>query len=798
MICSSPYKFEAPWDRFEFATHVMNTGAKLVVVSMAWITHEDQRTFIQKPDEPDMDTLTYWISRLEPIIRTESDEEVIVIFANRTGVEEDATYAGTSAIVGVQSGEVRVYGILGRGEKRLLVVDTEDQPFAKLVYCPEAKTSKNAVPETSKPVDRETPRETNGGGPNSRTTSEPVPSKLRQAGAETSIRAHVPAPENRSSPPKRDDLSVKIYEKNQLDKQYGKPGVHTPSGPSPTPYNIRPLFPNQPAGFDAQTHNDADLLAYYNYKGPMTGGDEPLLIDPEATARRFGLVRNVSPSQGSESPRSDYSISSSKMYWNPREQSEVKPTPRPRLGNSEQMISDFNSMTFDESKRHSARSDVAVWNNEPGHPRGAISFPTASQEPKLRSTLHTTERNRSLDQNGSRYVNRSRHGPPGMSKSRNDSRSERKDRSVPSILPMPDMVAACERFEEFAQLAETAQGRFDSMRESSKSVGPVPLEKDSRTANPSRQRSVRPPSRSKVKRKPSKGSMSVPFAIDSGPARGTNRSNANLNMHERSMSTSAIDPPILRPASRSRINSEMKRGRGADINAPIPDNAVLGSRIHSVLSASQEHRAMSRGRTQSARPLDTHSADPMRSRNTRRDAHKRHESAQDAVDLAQYRMIEEYPSKKCPVHGSRSRSRAGHRSSSRQKSSGTPRMRQQAFQQGRENQTTTQTPPSTGNRRVPESVRVPFKLTTDLAKPSRGTESLAFQGQHRPSGSVSAVPSSASTLSPGQDPQTPVAMILVSDNGGQQPHPQVPWLSGVEGVGRDTEVNLVKPLSVGY
>lgn len=75
-----------------------------------------------------METLSYWLARIEPLIRAETEGEIIVVFANRTGIEEEAVYAGTSAVLGIQAGEVKVYGILGRGEKELLVVDTSKRP----------------------------------------------------------------------------------------------------------------------------------------------------------------------------------------------------------------------------------------------------------------------------------------------------------------------------------------------------------------------------------------------------------------------------------------------------------------------------------------------------------------------------------------------------------------------------------------------------------------------------------------------------------------------------------------------
>jgi protein N-terminal amidase len=97
---------------------------------MAWLTRENPRSYSRSPKDPDMETLSYWLARIEPLIRAETDDEIIVVFANRTGIEEEAVYAGTSAILGIQAGEVKVYGILGRGEKELLVVDTNKSPQA--------------------------------------------------------------------------------------------------------------------------------------------------------------------------------------------------------------------------------------------------------------------------------------------------------------------------------------------------------------------------------------------------------------------------------------------------------------------------------------------------------------------------------------------------------------------------------------------------------------------------------------------------------------------------------------------
>jgi protein N-terminal amidase len=108
---------------------------------MAWLTREDARSYSRCPKEPDMETLSYWLARMEPLIRAETEGEIICVFANRSGTEDEAVYAGTSAVLGIHSGEVKVYGILGRGEKELLVVDTSKRPQAKLVSEPSSTAS---------------------------------------------------------------------------------------------------------------------------------------------------------------------------------------------------------------------------------------------------------------------------------------------------------------------------------------------------------------------------------------------------------------------------------------------------------------------------------------------------------------------------------------------------------------------------------------------------------------------------------------------------------------------------------
>ena len=134
---SSPYKLEAPWKDFEFAYHALDSDSNVIIVSMAWQTLQNPAQYLQNPLEPDLDTLVYWVQRFEPLVRSNNEDEIIFVFCNRTGTEYDATYTGTSAVLGVKLGEVFVYGVLGRGETELLIVDTSQPPRMKLTDADE-------------------------------------------------------------------------------------------------------------------------------------------------------------------------------------------------------------------------------------------------------------------------------------------------------------------------------------------------------------------------------------------------------------------------------------------------------------------------------------------------------------------------------------------------------------------------------------------------------------------------------------------------------------------------------------
>ncbi|KAM0275778.1 hypothetical protein ACHAQH_007401 [Verticillium albo-atrum] len=263
----NPYKFQAPWHAFEFAFHVLEYSSNFVIVSMAWMTREDSRMFSRMPNEPDMETLTYWVTRLEPLIRSENDEEIIVVFCNRTGTEDEAVYAGTSAVVGIHDGEVKVYGLLGRGEKELLVVDTDNPPYAKLLYRPDADSSEPAQGELQKisqsPAPgqqppkfheaRSSPKSEGAQEPSSAskppTSQAAIGSAINTATA-TSTKRTRPNPQIQipQYPTRRDPASSTSATSATSAKSTGSHDIPTPTAPSPTPQAVRPklIIPQSP------------------------------------------------------------------------------------------------------------------------------------------------------------------------------------------------------------------------------------------------------------------------------------------------------------------------------------------------------------------------------------------------------------------------------------------------------------------------------------------------------------------------------------------------------------------------
>jgi protein N-terminal amidase len=120
----NPYRFEAPWNAYEFANHVIESRAQLVILSMAWLTRLSPQELRELPLRPDNETLQYWIDRFYPV-HLSSGGPVFIVFANRCGIENAACYAGTSALICFKDGKGYIYEMLGKWEEKCMVIDLQ-------------------------------------------------------------------------------------------------------------------------------------------------------------------------------------------------------------------------------------------------------------------------------------------------------------------------------------------------------------------------------------------------------------------------------------------------------------------------------------------------------------------------------------------------------------------------------------------------------------------------------------------------------------------------------------------------
>jgi len=149
----NPYKFEAPWTAYEFGNHARESRARIVVVSMAWLTRLSAEEVSSQVMTPDHDTINYWVDRLSPLFGPQGpDTEAIVICANRTGEEGitprigEVRYAGSSCVMGMKKGhQVRIWDIFGRAQEGVLLVDTQSPPKYAITLKPGLESGDAAI-----------------------------------------------------------------------------------------------------------------------------------------------------------------------------------------------------------------------------------------------------------------------------------------------------------------------------------------------------------------------------------------------------------------------------------------------------------------------------------------------------------------------------------------------------------------------------------------------------------------------------------------------------------------------------
>ncbi|KAJ0397749.1 hypothetical protein P43SY_005606 [Pythium insidiosum] len=115
----NPDDFEAPFDRFEFATNAAEQRADLVLFACAWCDFE--------PESDDtMPTVNYWATRLTPIIDALQKDaygkpSCHFLVSNRIGTENGTFFVGASCVISLK--EPELLALAGRREETLLLVN---------------------------------------------------------------------------------------------------------------------------------------------------------------------------------------------------------------------------------------------------------------------------------------------------------------------------------------------------------------------------------------------------------------------------------------------------------------------------------------------------------------------------------------------------------------------------------------------------------------------------------------------------------------------------------------------------
>lgn len=162
----NPYKFQAPFEKYEFASHCSENNVDLAVLPTAWThqvsvlqgEHENSATATKKkaflkqlskkapwlvnPNlavnptvqdledglisstdflfNPCFDTLNYWYARFKPL---HGKKNRYLLFCDKVGIEKNVLYAGSSACLKLNENQVELKGSLSTAEEAILEVD---------------------------------------------------------------------------------------------------------------------------------------------------------------------------------------------------------------------------------------------------------------------------------------------------------------------------------------------------------------------------------------------------------------------------------------------------------------------------------------------------------------------------------------------------------------------------------------------------------------------------------------------------------------------------------------------------
>ncbi|ORZ00419.1 carbon-nitrogen hydrolase [Syncephalastrum racemosum] len=112
----NPYKFEASFNAYEFATYHNEQKTQLIICCMAWLRSSSGGGALE--------TIRYWVHRLAPLCHKEHiTQHFYFVACNRTGQERDVTFAGGSSVLDLAGPPFRLLDYMEETEQGVMVVE---------------------------------------------------------------------------------------------------------------------------------------------------------------------------------------------------------------------------------------------------------------------------------------------------------------------------------------------------------------------------------------------------------------------------------------------------------------------------------------------------------------------------------------------------------------------------------------------------------------------------------------------------------------------------------------------------
>ncbi|KAI4204446.1 MAG: hypothetical protein LQ350_001203 [Teloschistes chrysophthalmus] len=87
------------------ASHILSSNTTLLVLSTAWLTNLPSSVLRSDPQEPDWDTVRFWLERLSPLLEPQKEVSGEMADGIGTGAEKKTGNCGSTSLANGQRGK---------------------------------------------------------------------------------------------------------------------------------------------------------------------------------------------------------------------------------------------------------------------------------------------------------------------------------------------------------------------------------------------------------------------------------------------------------------------------------------------------------------------------------------------------------------------------------------------------------------------------------------------------------------------------------------------------------------------